>query len=441
MASIAVFCTRTSPRLLYVLDWVFGEVLQCSYHLTQNDQDLTDNPFCISYGKAFQHAIHIPDAGLLWEDDIKPQPIETGTWNGIPTLYHSRQPHTVPFDIFSAIFYLLSRYEEYYDYTPDKHGRYPATESIAFKNGWLDRPLVDEWLRGLYELLKDKGAPVSLKSFSCQPTYDIDIAFSYKHKGFLRTVGAITKAALKLSTEELANRVAVLLGRKQDPFDCFGWLGDLHEGIGINPIYFVLASLKTTPYDKNIFLLHPSMIALIRGFKEEGQVGLHPSYFSDRTDVFEREKTTLEEITNSSIRLSRQHYIRLKIPETYRALIAHKISDDWSMGYGSHLGFRAGTGRPFLWYDLKKGTATDLRIHPFCFMDSTARFEEALSAEHAFERLDQMKERLMLGQSTLVTVFHNFSLGSDKGWEGWPERYEQFLKESCKAKVPREQDF
>ena len=111
MASIAVFCTRTSPRLLYVLDWVFGEVLQCSYHLTQNDQDLTDNPFCISYGKAFQHAIHIPDAGLLWEDDIKPQPIEAGTWNGIPTLYHSRQPHTVPFDIFSAIFYLLSRYE------------------------------------------------------------------------------------------------------------------------------------------------------------------------------------------------------------------------------------------------------------------------------------------------------------------------------------------
>jgi hypothetical protein len=394
-------------------------------------------PYLIAYGKELKNAVSIPDAGLLWEEGVMPHNIEVGRWKDIPTLYHTNDLFDVSFDIFSAIFFLISRHEEYYSYIPDKHERYPATESTLFKKGWLSRPLVDEWLLALFELLKDKGAPVSLKPFFYQATYDIDIAFSYKHKGFARTGGAIAKAALQLNTEEIARRVAVMLGNQQDSFDCYEWLQEVHERTGITPIYFVLASLKTTHYDKNIFPLHPRMATLIRAFKEEGQVGLHPSYFSDKSDVFEQEKTTVEGITNSSVQLSRQHYIRLKIPETYTALIAHKLNDDWSMGYGSHLGFRAGTGRSFLWFDLKGESTTSLRVHPFCFMDSTARFEEGLTAERAFQRLDQMKERLMRSHSTLVTVFHNFSLGSDKGWEGWAERYGQFLKDTCKAKVPQ----
>jgi hypothetical protein len=107
------------------------------------------------------------------------------------------------------------------------------------------------------------------------------------------------------------------------------------------------------------------------------------------------------------------------------------------MGYGSRSGFRAGTGRSFLWYDLTTESTTPLRVHPFCFMDSTAHFEEGLSPDEAFTKLDQMRARLMLTHSSLVTVFHNFSLGSDKGWDGWAERYEQFLKGTCEAKVPQ----
>src|SRR5690606_19571944 len=105
---------------------------------------------------------------------------------------------------------------------------------------------------------------------------------------------------------------------------------------------------------------------LIQGFEAEGKTGMHPSYFSFEKCIFKKEKAFLEETTGKKLSDSRQHYIRLKVPETYYHLIEEAITDDWSMGFGAQLGFRAGTGRSFLWYDLKNETVSFLRIHPFC---------------------------------------------------------------------------
>jgi hypothetical protein len=98
------------------------------------------------------------------------------------------------------------------------------------------------------------------------------------------------------------------------------------------------------------------------------------------------------------------------------------------MGYGSRLGFRAGTGRSFCWYDLAAEQATALRVHPFCFMDSTARFEEGLTAETAFQNLEDMKHILQKTGSRLITVFHNFSLGRDGAWKDWRAYYQAFTE-------------
>ena len=97
------------------------------------------------------------------------------------------------------------------------------------------------------------------------------------------------------------------------------------------------------------------------------------------------------------------------------------------MGYGAALGFRAGTSRPFYWFDLESGVQTMLRVHPFCFMDSTAHYELGLSAEEAFMELNDMSNTLQKVRGRLVTVFHNFSLGSEEEWKGWNEYYKEFL--------------
>src|SRR5690606_4274839 len=117
----------------------------------------------------------------------------------------------------------------------------------------------------------------------------------------------------------------------------------LHEKAEVMPVYFILAALRTTAYDKNISPTNPAMQSLIRELASEGRVGLHPSYFSTEASVFRQEKNMLEEITGRPISWSRQHYVRMRLPDTYRTLIDRGITDDWSMGYGARLGFRAGT--------------------------------------------------------------------------------------------------
>jgi len=169
------------------------------------------------------------------------------------------------------------------------------------------------------------------------------------------------------------------------------------------------------------------MQQLTRQLAGIGTIGLHPSYYSDKGPAFDRERAVLERNAGVQITISRQHYIRFKMPETCRSLIQKGMTDDHSMGYGAHLGFRAGTGASFLWFDLENNVSTRLRLHPFCFMDTTARFEADLSAEAAFDTLHDMTKVLRQCNSTLVTIFHNFSLGTDSGWKGWPEKYRQFI--------------
>ncbi len=426
---LVVFAANSSPRLIYILDWLFGERLGIEYTLANTVADIADLSFFIAYGRTFPNAFNIPDANLLWEKKVTPHNIAVGEWNGDKTLYStSGNNYSIPFDIFSAAFFLVSRYEEYYEFKSDKHDRYPATESILHKQGLLRRPILDEWV----ELFRKELSPrvnVPAKEFCFQPTYDIDIAFSYLHKGSRRTIGAFLRDLLKGNISGVYERFSVSRGKQKDPYDSFSEMSDWHKKYGYHPYFFILASLQTTDFDKNIRPSHPHMQRLIRHMADEGEVGIHPSYYSDkRPEYRQKEKTALEEIAEAVITKSRQHYIKLYMPKTYHALIANGITDDYSMGYGTHLGFRAGTGCSFPWYDLSKEQATSFRVHPFCFMDTTALYEEKMSCDEAFAALHEMKKLLQNCNSQLITIFHNFSLGSAPEWKCWADSYAEFIK-------------
>jgi len=434
MRTIIVYAPQQSARLEYVLDWLLASRLKVPYTLVHHVTEIPANTFFIAYGAHFIHALSIPAAGLLTEAGIHPQTIAIDKWYDMPTLYATtnkkEEDYTLPFDVLSALFFLLCRYEEYYTYTPDKHGRYPAAESILFKNGWLRRPLVDEWVHTFGQLLESYTEPLPKATFHFQPTYDIDIAYSYTGKGIQRNAGGFAKDALAGNMQLLRERAAVLAGSQQDPYDSFEWLTDLHKTRHISPVYFILCALRNTAHDKNILPGHPLMIELIKRLQQDGgNVFIHPSYYALGGDAIEAEKKALEQITRRTISSSRQHYIKNVLPRTYRQLSALGITSDHSMGYATHLGFRAGTGSSFAWYDLEREVTTPLIIHPFCFMDTAALYEEKLDVTTAFTALHLMAQILKQTNGTLTTIFHNFSLGSSREWKGWAHAYKEFVEE------------
>jgi len=437
MDTVVVYSANNSPRLEFVLGWLLRERLQLGYRIVNTLQEAAAHDAIIYYGTAPSGKLSIPSAGLLEQKGVAKSNPATGTWGTIPTIYSCEdKQYSLPFDLFSAIFFLLSRYEEYEAFTPDKHGRYPATNSLLYKNGWLQRPLADEWVYAFRtELRKQLKIDVPELQFLFRPTYDIDMAYSHLHKGIGRIAGAYLRALLLVDLKQIDQRTKVLKKKQKDPYDSFRWLRQLHKEYGFNPTYFILSANRTTRFDKNIHPQHPAMVRVIKNLSKEGSIGIHPSYYSGQGDVMRQEKTMLEAVAGHSTTISRQHYIRAVMPHTYRMLLRNHISEDYTMGYGTHLGFRAGTGCSFLWYDIEHETVTTLRIHPFCFMDTTAHYEAKLTTHQSFERLEAMCKLLQQTGSTLVTVFHNFSLGTDDEWKGWRQAYELFMHSRVKSRA------
>jgi hypothetical protein len=328
------------------------------------------------------------------------------------------------FDLFSAVFYLLSRYEEYLPYSPDLYGRFPHEKSLAFQHGFLHQPMVNIWISKLADLMlrHNPELPIVKPEFQCRISYDIDMAWSYKHKGVLRNlIGFIKKPELK--------RWRVWLGLEPDPFDAFEQMDRVHENNQIPCIYFFLMASRLSRYDKNIRVFKKSMQKLIKSHAEKYDVGLHPSWRSHRiTRLLAKEKKRMEGIIGKKIMDSRQHYVKWQLPSTFRNLIESGITNDYSMGYGSINGFRASAASAFFWYDLEKEETTHLRLHPFCFMDANCIYEQKLNVEESEKELMYYYQITREYGGAFIPVFHNPLLGSDREFNGWTSLWERFLQ-------------
>jgi hypothetical protein len=340
-----------------------------------------------------------------------------------------------PFDVLAASFYLISRYEEYLPHQKDEYGRFAHTSSLAHREQFLNVPLVNLWLESLRKKLKAKFPTLIFRrrSFKFIATYDIDIAWSYKHKGWARNLGGFLKNLSQGKWSQLSERIAVLRGKQADPYDCYEWLDALHLYCRIKPVYFFLVAQKLQGYDRNIATSSKALQKLINYCAGLSKTGVHPSWQSSvapNHNVLLEEKEWMEAIIDKPAERSRQHYIKLSLPETYRRLISCGLLKDYSMGYGSTNGFRASVASSFLWFDLEKNETTPLRIYPFCFMDANSYYELGHSARDAYEELMQYYNTLKKLNGLFIIIWHNHFLGSDKNFKTWKEMYELFLKEN-----------
>ncbi|HLF45366.1 MAG TPA: polysaccharide deacetylase family protein [Chitinophagaceae bacterium] len=426
-----IYANTVTPRLQYITDFIGKEICGKAFDLT-SDRETFKN---YTGPKINYSNLDIPDCQLsiincplLFETGIRKQETECFTTNNFKAFFKTGGDY--PFDIFAASFYLLSRYEEYLPHSKDLYGRYAHENSLAFKEGFLNLPLVNIWLVDFKKVLIEKFPSLTIhySPFTFQPTYDIDEAYAYKYKGFLKTMGGAVRTMVHGQWSMVSERRKVISGKTKDPYDSYKWMDELHQKHNLQPVYFFHVAEANGKYDKNILPSHPAMKELIRQHAEKYPIGLHPSWQSgDDESLLSKELKTFENITGKKITSSRQHYVRFTLPQTFCNLIDAGITNDYSMGYGSINGFRASVASSFFWYDLEKEETTSLLLHPFCYMEANSFYEQKYSAQQALEEMQYYYHIVKSVNGTFISIWHNSFLGTEKRFTGWREVYKEFI--------------
>jgi hypothetical protein len=430
---LLIYSPLTSNRLSYIFNIIFNEELGLNFSITQDKDQFLNSPypkFSYAAENLFPSQLFITARPLLFETDIHHINIDSFSVDGQVAFFKSDENSFFPFDIFAASFYLISRYEEYLPFKPDKFERYPAEESLAFKEGFLELPLVNIWIEMLKEKLTLYFPVFKFKEIKFQyiSTIDIDNAWAHLHKGFIRTGLSFLKYILSLNFKGLAEKFMVLTHCKTDPYDNFSFLEELHEKYAIEPVFFILYS-KYSRFDKNISQKNLKFQNLIKRLSEKYIIGLHPSYKSNKSEnILIDEKTKLEKLIKKPIITSRQHYLKLKMPKTYEKLINLGILQDFSMGYSSHIGFRASFCQSYHFFNLRENQETPLKLVPFNLMDVCFKDYLKIPKEIALIKIKKMITSIKNVNGLFVSLWHNESL-SNNDETGWRDVFEQMLDE------------
>lgn len=431
---LLIYTDELNPRIEYISRLIFTTILQNEVSFTQKSTEFlkSDLPkLNYSYEKFGDELYLKPHRFMHCRALIQPN-IQPVWYNGEKYFFESSADSVIPFDPLAASFYLVTRYEEYLPFTKEKYSRFPADESIMDKYGLLKKPLVNIWARLLGEKLKERYSEIQIPEpkFHFLPTIDVDNAWAYSNKGFLRTAGALVKATSKGEFTEVSQRLNVLRGKEKDPYDTYSFLDDTFKENREKVLFFFLVG-DHKRYDKNVSWNSKSFQKLIRETAEKYTVGIHPSYSSSKKkgkkkllDEIER----LKKITGTEATKSRQHYLRLKFPRTYRRLIKAGIQEDYTMGYASRTGFRAGICTPYFFYDIKREAATTLKIIPFQVMDVTLRQYLNLQPEEAMAEIEALMQEVKNVGGTFSAIWHNESVNDEGEWKGYRKVFEKMNK-------------
>jgi len=429
---LLIFQDKISLRSKYIFNFFFTDMYGIGYKLTQNKDEfnLYQGPKINYSNEEFENELNIKPFGLLHEIGIREQNIPIGNWNNEITLFKNNPGEEIPFDLFSATFYLITRYEEYLPHITDMHNRFEADSSIAFQHQFLHKPIVNYWLINFKKCLLNHFPQLQFKNqtYSYISTIDIDNAYAFKQKGVMRTIGGYGRSVVNFFWEDFAERTKVLLGKLKDPYDTYEKQLEIQKKYKINVIYFFLLG-DYGINDKNLPSNNKKFQSLIKHLNDYAEVGIHPSYGSnDNYNQVKKEINRLSTIVHRDIFKSRQHFLKLKFPSTYKTLIENGITDDYTMGYATNLGFRASVCTPYFWYDLDTETETTLKIHPFPIMEATLRFYMKEKPEHAMQHILPIVNEVKKVDGELITLWHNESLSNWREWKGWQNLYEEVVR-------------
>ncbi|MCR9227235.1 MAG: polysaccharide deacetylase family protein [Flavobacteriaceae bacterium] len=426
---LLIFTHKVTNRLTYTAKQIFEKILGVEMGFTTKVEEfIKHNGPKMTYSKQpLQNEFFIRSNDLLFEQGINDLEVKVSDWDGLPCFFSSGEKSTVPFDIFSASFFLLSRYEEYLPHVKDSVGRFPVKESIAYQNNFLELPVVDLWAYKLLDVLKERFPDLGNKEKDYRFTSIINVTTShaYAMRGIARSIGGLLLDLGNFRFRDVLDRFSVMMRLKKDPYDNFFELVDIHKKFPIKTMFFFQFA-KHSAHDKNVSTNNNKFRYLIKSVADYSAVSLSTSFISSYDkNVLREEKKQLGNLINRPISYARLRYNKVNVPATYRNLVETEFTDDFSMGYTHEIGFRAGTCTPFYFYDINTEVRQPIKIHPFAMHDyALVKYK---SKEEVFEKMDRVYRLVKQVKGDFILVFSNELLGGKQQLD-WMDLYQSLLK-------------
>lgn len=336
-------------------------------------------------------------------------------------------------DIFASSFFMLTRWEEYANRVRDQHNRFPAFESLSYKNNFLNRPVVNEYVEMLWNMLLKLGINQKRKKrkFEMLLTHDVDVPLKYRTlaSGSREIIGDFIKRRdLLLGFKNFKHKFLFHTGFKKDPFDTFDYLMNISERMGTKS-YFFLMGKGTSKFDNNYKINDKFLKSVIQKINMRGHnIGFHPSYntYNDK-DLFGREKTEIEKCLGIQLKYGRQHYLSFEIPTTWQIWDDNNMEWDSTLSYADKEGFRCGTCYEYSTFNFLTHKKLDLKEKPLIVMDgSFVEYQPGISHIEMEEKINILLERCRKYRGLFVFLWHNSSFGVPL-WEPFENIYENIV--------------
>ncbi len=403
-----VYSVRTGNRLTYILKTLLTEALGLDFKITTDIREFVEYQEAkINYSEDEKlGGVLIKPHTILFDHGIRDYHLEVISNERFHKIFFKNQTGPIPFDFLGAAFWLLSRYEEHLPHKADQHNRFHYKSSLAYQYDFIQIPLVNLWLDEVKIILKAMYPALKFveHSYSFLSSIDVDNAYNYKYKGFVRTMAGIVS---ERSFKKLKERFNIILGRAKDPFDCYDFLIDTHKKNNIRALFFFLLG-DYGPNDKNHSASDLRFQSLIKHLADYSMVGIHPSYGSNSNlRQLKVEVSRLGNITHRFIIKSRQHFAMLKFPKTYQDLLQAGLFADYSMGYTNQNGFRASYCYPYKWYSLDIESVSALSLHSFCISENTLLSSVKKNKSELIELSRPYINEVRKYHGEMISIFHN----------------------------------
>ena len=346
----------------------------------------------------------------------------------LPVLYgeakyvESEKSKIFSFDLFASAFFMLSRWEEF----PCEHnkemfdelGRFDGRKSVAFRNNFLIRPVVNEYIELLWHILKsiDSRLERNQKQFEVNISHDVDIP--YRYPSLLKKIKQLIGDLIKRKNISLAwNMITKHIfdfSNQNDPYNNYDFFMDLSDQLKVKSVFNFISGGKHE-YDYPYNLNSRNIKSLIKKITNRGhQIGFHPSFLSyNNESIWMSEIKTLR-CHARDIKSGRQHFLRFEIPYTYHLWENAGMEYDSTIGYANEPGFRCGICYPFHPYDFIEKRPFRLVEIPLIVMDNTLIGYNNLNSKQVLEKITYLVDVVSRYNGVFSLLWHNHLLNDHK---------------------------